>query len=249
MSEADAGHTWQHHEFCLIVAGKGERTFLPKLFRSLMETGKCHFYVIAKIGQLDPIASPDRIQKMAGRRQAIPPDDETRISLPARKFISQGGLRHLILIDDLEKDREPTAAAVFRRYREALDLLLTPEQRQRVSVHFLVYMLEAYYLADAKAVNAVLRTALGDHAGDVEQIPHPKNYLKQQFAEFDEFKYGDLILQRLDLPRVLSDPETCRSLRTLFKWCCERIGEPLSERFQLARGQVYPITASQLASY
>ena len=79
-------------------------------------------------------------------------------------------------------------------------------------------MLEAYYFADASAINAVLNTALGDYESDVESIRHSKNELKKAFAGFDEVEHGGRILARLDIPHVLSRPETCAALRTLFAW-------------------------------
>ena len=76
-------------------------------------------------------------------------------------------------------------------------------------------MLEAYYFADATAVNSVLGTDLEDFDGDVETIPHPKNMLKRIVAalgpdrSFDEVVDGRAIVQQLDVVKVLSRPETC----------------------------------------
>ena len=57
----------------------------------------------------------------------------------------------VILIDDLEHDHIHQAADVFQRYRSAFDTILTSaEHRARTSVHFLVNMLEAYFLLTPK---------------------------------------------------------------------------------------------------
>lgn len=113
-------------------------------------------------------------------------------------------------------------------------------------------MLEAYYFADAAAVNAVLGTELADFEGDVETIPHPKNQLKAIVAaqgrdvRFDEVEHGRAILQRLDVPKVLSQPERCRSLRTAFAWCYRAMGLRPTELFRLADGQLSTVTSAQL---
>ena len=41
-------------------------------------------------------------------------------------------------------------------------------------------MLEAYYFADAQAINAVLETSLPDREGDVETIRNPKSNLRAE---------------------------------------------------------------------
>jgi len=111
---------------------------------------------------------------MVGRGEIIPDKDED-IGLKARKFLGEGH-DFILLIDDLEHDRAEEAEEVYARYRAALDVMLTPRGLEsRASVHFLVNMLEAYYFADATAVNSVLGTDLEDFDGDVETIPHPKN--------------------------------------------------------------------------
>jgi len=73
-------------------------------------------------------------------------------------------------------------------------------------------------------VNAVLETRLTDYEGDVETIRHPKGGLKQIYSEFNEKEQGGLILDRLDVEKVLSNPNTCASLRTLFAWCLKALG-------------------------
>ena len=46
--------------FGLIVTGKGEREHLPKLFKSLTETGICTFEAIRFVEQRGPITSEAR---------------------------------------------------------------------------------------------------------------------------------------------------------------------------------------------
>ena len=118
--------------------------------------------------------------------------------------------------------------------------------RWRVSVHFLVNMLEAYYFADASAINAVMGTDWTDHPGDVEMIGHPKNELKNQLKSFDEIEHGEQIVRRLDVPHVLSRPETCASLRTLFGWCWRALGMPPGEDYQLEHGVYFCTTQPQI---
>jgi hypothetical protein len=151
------------------------------------------------------------------------------------------------VIDDLERDRAPLAAQVFQRYRNALDTMLRSEgMEHRASVHFLVNMLEAYYFADAQAINGVLGTKLKDYDGDVETIPHPKNDLKKLAHGFDAKKHGGTILAALNVIHVLSNPSTCRSLRTLFGWCSKAIGQPFTDIYQLKEGEYSPVTRSQI---
>ncbi len=79
-------------------------------------------------------------------------------------------------------------------------------------------MLEAYYFADVKAVNAALGLdpPLEDFTGDVETIRHPKNELKRLYPAFDEIDDGGKILDRLDVEYILSRPATCAWLRGCF---------------------------------
>jgi len=238
---------WKFVRFGLLVTGEGEAKFAPSLFRSLMESGRCSFEVIRRIGQRSPIRSERRRLKMVGTGKTIPDRDATEIGLPARRYLQQPDT-FLIVLDDLEKDRETIHADVFARYRQALDTILSPEMRTRAAVHFFVFMIEAYYFANANAVNDVLGTQFADYDGDVEAIPHPKNELKRQASGFDEMTDGERIVGKLDTRHVLSNPETCTSLRSLFKWCATAIGLVLSNDFQLAEGQCCLVTSSQFES-
>jgi hypothetical protein len=107
-------------------------------------------------------------------------------------------------------------------------------------------MVEAYYFAHADAINAVLGTNLLDFEGDVETIRHPKSELKQAKPDFDELADGCKIVEYLDLNKVLGNPDTCASLRTLFKWCSRAKQETYSDRFQLQQGVCSPVTEQQV---
>jgi hypothetical protein len=231
--------------FGLIVTGRGEEQFLPSLFRPLMATGRCTFEVIRRIGQRSPITSRNRRLTMVRTGRVITDKDEEEIGLAARGYLMQRSNSFVLLVDDLEGDRAAQQAEVFRRYRDVLDRMLG-DHRHRASVHFLVNMLEAYFFADAGAVNAVLGTDWRDCAGDVETIRHPKNDLKTSVRGYDEIGHGRQILSHLDVPLVLSRAETCASLRTMFAWCSKALGEPPTDLFQLEKGRYNPVTQPQI---
>ncbi len=240
--------------FGLIVTGVGERDHLPKLFRSLMTSGVCTFQVIGRIGQRGPITSSKRKLELVGSGKTIPDKDATEIGLSARRYLSGEPCRLVVLIDDLEHDRRGIAQQVFNRYRLAMDTMLPLAQRQRAAVHFLVNMLEAYYFADAAAINAVLelQPPLEDYAGDVETITHPKGELKRRYPGFDEVRHGGEILGCLDVERVLARPDTCSWLRTLFAWCVKALERSpvyeavsVSGKYRLQDGMMSTVTQGQ----
>ena len=239
------GRGWRFFRFGLIVTGKTEENCLPSLFRSISATGRCSFKVIRRIGQRSPIKSSGRRLRMIGAGKTIPDKDAEAIGFPARKFLSSE-THFVILVDDLEAGRSEEIRQIFDRHRLALDTILQPDQARRASVHFLVNMLEAYYFADARAVNAVLGTELEDYEGDVEAIRHPKNELKRLYRGFDEMEHGCRILDTLRVCHVLSRRDTCSSLRTMFAWICKAIGEPEGEAYQLLKGRYSDVTRDQL---
>lgn len=150
-------------------------------------------------------------------------------------------------MDDLEYSRRDDHKAVFQRYRTAMHGALKDDQTYRASVHFLVYMLEAYYFAHAAAINQTLDLGFSDHDGDVEAIRNPKGRLRELSPGFDEIEDGRRIVELLDMDHVLSNPATCGSLRTLVKWCiAARRGEP-TDRYQCRNGACSPVTGTQLA--
>lgn len=245
-SEATTNYQpYRYVKFGLMVTGETEELHLPKLFKTLMALGICYFEVIRRVPQLGPITSQKRKLKITGvKHKKIPSKDEKEIAWPAKEYLNQQNT-YAIVVDDLEHSNKEQAPAVFERYRNALDIL--PEtHKNRASVHFLVYMLEAYYFADAQAINAVLGTALEDYRGDVETIRHPKGDLKQLYRGFHEKKDGGKILDCLDVEKVLSHPDTCASLRTLFAWCLKCLGQTPTDRYRLCDGTLSEITRSQL---
>ena len=117
-------------------------------------------------------------------------------------------------------------------------------------------MLEAYYFADARAINAVLETALPDYEGDVETIRNPKSDLRAEYQGFREIDDGGRILDQIDIERVLSRPDACASLRTLFAWCV-KVLETYSDhncadfydKYKLREGKLSEITGTQLDNF
>ena len=231
-------------KFGLLVTGKTEVEHIPKLFRTLMELGICSFKVIRKVEQLGVRTSQKNLE-IVGSGKKIPNKDAERIGYPARDYLLKNPCSYVLLLDDLEYDRTHQAQQIFERYRKALDDILL-DQKHRASVHFLVNMLEAYYFADAATVNAVLGTSLNDYKGDVETIIHPKGELKQIYSGFNEKEHGGRILDRLNVENVLSDPNTCASLRTLFAWCLKALGVVPTDKYQLLSGKLSEITKAQL---
>lgn len=230
----------------LIVTGKGEEAFLPDLLRALTNAGTCHFRVLRRVGQRSPraasMAAPLHVVGRRGSR--IPTRDEEEIGLPAWRHLAGDEAALVLVVDDLEHARRGMQAAVFRRYREALDLSLGAHY-SRAGVYFLVNMLEAYYFADARALREVLGLEIDDHAGDVEEIRHPKNRLKELAPGFDEVRDGERIVARLDLEHVLGEPSTCAALRSLFAWCVRKTGQPGGARFCLSTGRYDAVTRHQ----
>lgn len=244
-------------EIGLIVTGEGERDFLPSLFRTLTQRATCSFRVLGRTGQRRPITSPARRLEMAGTHMIIPTTDEWQIGIPARRFLRDHPGRFIVLVDDIEGSGRAILGEIFTRYRTALDTMLRPEERQRSAVLFLANMLEAYYFADSAATNAAMghQVLAGDHAGDVEDIPHPKRDMKELCPGFHEREDGARIVSRLDLDHVLDRQETCAFLRSMFGWLVERLvesdalGDPdLPKRYHLADGIRQEPMKSQVVS-
>ena len=239
--------------FGLIVTGETEDQYLPKLFKSLEQSGTCNFRVIRRIDQLGAITSAERLKGLRNGKD-IPPKDE-KIGLAARRYLMTDACRFVLLIDDLEHDRRNEVQQIFDRYRTALDTILN-DLKHRASVHFLVNMLEAYYFADAQAINAVLEISLPDYEGDVETIRNPKSDLRAEYEGFREIDDGGRILDRIDIGRVLSRPNACASLRTLFAWCVGVLAKysdfdraSFDDRYRLHDGKLSEITGTQLDNF
>lgn len=241
--------------FGLIVTGQGEERFLPQLFKLFHRHASrpaCHFEVIRRIGQRSPRSSPRHQLEMVGKKRKVVPDrDMEDFGFPARAFLGHHGEHaHVILVDDLESARKDAHQEVFERYRKTLDAALyDPAQRRRAAVFFLVMMLEAYYFGDLEVLCEALQLeeipkALCDV--DVESIRHPKNDLKALFPGFDEIVHGERIVNRLDVVKVLEDPQRCAALRTMFAWCAGALGIPWGSGTGFLEGVLCPVTSSQL---
>ncbi len=237
--------------FGMIVTGEGERQFLPKLFRAVNAGAHCVFEVIRKSAQLRPITSRRRLLKL--RNRAVASIEEAQYGLPALSYLRQHSGGFVLVIDDLEAYPDPQA--VFDRYRSALNSVLrNPAESERAAVFFLVNMLEAYYFAHAECVNAVAEKRIlpEDHPGDVEQIRHPKNDLKQRWPQFREIEHGALIVEKLKLEHILSAEDRCLWLRSMIAWCVDRLSESaavwdeeLDRRLRLSPEACAPLTRKQ----
>lgn len=256
-TESTESPQYDYFHFGLIITGNTEQEHLPKLFKSLKETEVCKFEVIQTIGQRDPRTSsrPRRNLKVLGTNQSIPPTDWEEIGLPAIEHVNQSGYHFVILIDDLEHRRREQALLVFDRYRTALDIALKA-LKHRASVHFLVNMLEAYYFGDVRAINAALGTSLPDHKDDVETIRNPKSDLRRTYPSFREIDDGGEILNQIDIEHVLSRPDACASLRTLFAWCVGILAQhpnfdrpDFDNKYRLHDGILSVITKPQLGNF
>ena len=223
----------------LLVTGETEEAHLPKLFSRLEATGVCQLTVRRRIRQYSP-----RSTRM-----------EEEITLPSRASLADPD-RLLVLIDDLEHDRRGSIESIFELYRGALDLLLDDAQRSRASVHFLANMLEAYFFADPRAVEEALDSELASPESDVEQIRNPKGLLKQKIPGYGEKHHGGMILDRIDLHRVLAEPQACGWLRSCVAWLVRGIraelDPSLSPSFETTRiachlenGRCEPLTLEQ----
>ena len=244
---------WAFFRFGLIVTGETEQQHLQKLFKSLEQSGTCNFRVIRRIDQLGAITSAERLKGLRNGKN-LPSKDE-RIGLAIRHHLTREAYDFVLLIDDLEHSRRNQAQEIFDRYRTALDTVLNT-LKHRASVHFLVYMLEAYYFANAQAINAVLKTALADYEGDVEDIHHPKGDLKGLYSHFDEIKHGGAILDKINIEHILSRRDACASLRTLFAWCVEVLAQhpnfdrtDFEDKYNLHDGKLSKITGTQLGNF
>jgi len=238
--------TFTFYKFAIFVTGDTEYQHLHQLFKLIVSFRNCTFNVVYKMPQLRPRkpgSKPLQMINLPSKSKSIPTKDQD-IALEVRRYLTKG-YHYVLLIDDLEKSGQPQAQAIFSRYRAGLDSVLSATQCSQVSVHFLVNMLEAYYFADAQAIQAVLGIEVQDYSGDVESIPHPKGLLKQLYPGFNEIEDGGEILASLDVDHVLSNPETCASLRTLFAWCMKSIGQRPTAQFQLSSGKLFDVTKNQ----
>lgn len=239
--------------FGLIVTGEGEARFLPELFRllhRLPSRPRCTFQVIRRIGQRSQRSARTQLV-MAGSGKLLPDRDMDEIGLPARFYLQTHGERaHVLLIDDLEWDRREGHREHFERYGRAFDhALTTPALRRRAAVFFLVMMLEAYYFGDPEVLCAELGIAelpAELRAVDVETIRHPKNELKRLCPGFDEIVDGERLIRRIDVGKVLANPEQCAALRTLFAWCARALGLEWGNGSGFLEGTLCDVTGVQV---
>ncbi len=237
----------------LIVTGEGEERFLEYLFRTIMSRANCKFEVIRRFPQLSPITSPKKLKVTGADHPVMSRDEE--LGLAAWGYLRRYPCSLVVVIDDLEGARRDIAPRVFQRYRSALDSVLqTAGCSNRAAVHFLVNMLDAYYFADVKAVNAVAGSEVltEDYPTDVEDIGHPKGQLRAVWRDFHEIHHGERIVKALDLEHVLSRSEECRWLRSLFGWCVDSLAtcgvifdESLNTAFCAPHGRKETLTYPQ----
>ena len=149
-----ANYKWSFFTIGVWVTGRGEREFLPAFLRSLADTGRCHILVKGRIGQLDP-RSAARQLVMVGKGRPLS-TRQAEFAQRVRGFLEQSPLNLAVVVDDLE-ERRNQHQEVFDTYRQPLDRMLQPRGLQtRASVHFLVPMIEAYFLADSAALTEIL---------------------------------------------------------------------------------------------
>lgn len=248
--------------FKLFVTGHSEQDALHLMFKSLSFNGPFNFIKGQRIVYLPKspktkqkrTTNESKSQKVTQTSQILAPNDEF-IALRVRGELQAAQNILVIIIDDLEYDRKDKATELFSSYRNAIETVVPDIQmRRRVSIHFLVMMLEAYYFADVQAINKALGTNIPrDYAGDVESIRNPYSEIKQIFRNFDKREDGAKIIPRLNIEHILSNPKTCASLRTLFAWCVEAILDFYPEfqnefpNYHLEDGIQYAVTNGQLS--
>lgn len=258
---------WPQYRFGLIVTGEAEEKGISGLFKSLTMTGLCSFSVICRIHQSRkstnlinkslPVARVVRTIKPETRPE--PDKDELEISYPAKKFLNgtkPNERRFVILLDDLEHDRLNDMKEIFEHLLFILRKAMNDEQRTRASVHFLVMMMEAYFFADAAALKKILNLDREDYKEDVEMIRNPKSDFKDILSScngisYKETEHGVSLLKAVNIEKVLSNPKTCASLRSLFKWCVSKLNNHPQFHtvaipdFKLADGIVSALTDGQ----
>lgn len=252
MSDANSG---QPVCIQLVVTGHGEAKCASSVIGKIFGT----FHAIKP---LEPIRADQRprqtIRTTSGRSSGqfdkdVPTKRHLEVIRELGKRLADPAVI-CILIDDLEGGERTVAVAHFEYYRRMLNDIPAVNVTARSSAHFLVNMLEAYFFHDVEATNRVIEgLELGRHDGDVEDISHPKDALKNEIKQrigqnrgYRETEDAVKIVRHLNLETVLADPDQCRSLRTLVAWCWEQIGQERTDRFQLKDGAYWEVTASQL---
>lgn len=238
-------------EFILAVTGHTEVKCAARIVRKSLPNlpRRVEVDVVRRVPQRPRI----RLRNKTPTRSQIIPDHQ-KLALDLPKLLAQNPDRYFLWLDDLEKgeDRQnPTSH--YRYYRDLIEGAVTGDFRRRCSVHFLVNMLENYFFGHTSVVNEVLKTSLTDHDGDCENIRSAAGKLNEfaksvsQSSQYHKTTHGTEIARKLDIERILGNPQTCRALRTLVAWCWNTVGEQPTGRFQLAEGSFWSITAVQLS--
>lgn len=236
-------------EFVVAVTGHAEEACVPTIVRKATES-LSSFVLVRQVRRVHQRPRSRIVRRGSTKAQVLP--DHVTLAREVPKLVHDNNV-FFLWIDDLEGGTDrPAARQHFDYYAQLLDKACHTPLRAKCSIHFLVNMLEAYFLADTSSANIVLGTNLTNHAGDCEDIKNPKGVLESAVkkldpsAKYDVKEDGGSIAKQLNLETILSSPDRCRALRTLVAWCWEAIGEPRDERFQLASGQYWDVTAAQL---
>ena len=90
----------------------------------------------------------------------------------------------------------------------------------------------------------------------METIRNPKSKLRQMYPSFSEIDDGGRILNQIDIEHILSRPDTCASLRTLFTWCVKALAKysnydctDLDDKYRLREGILSVVTGRQLNNF
>ena len=249
----------QHAPVALIfaVTGHAEVECVPAIIRKCMRLSSA----VVKIGTVSRVRQRPRLRiraKGSQKCQVLPEHEKLAREIPK---LVRDERSYFLWIDDLENEEDRKQPQPhFDYYARLLDDAVHAPMRERCSIHFLVNMLEAYFLADTSAVNTVLQpflerpdTSLKRHQGDCENIKNPKGTLVSHVKHcnptkrYIETTHGPGIARQLDIEQILSNPNHCRALRTLVAWCWEAIGEARTDQFQLLAGVYWDVTAHQLS--
>ena len=90
----------------------------------------------------------------------------------------------------------------------------------------------------------------------METIRNPKSDLRKEYQGFREIDDGGRILDQIDIEHVLSRPDACASLRTLFAWCVKVLAKysdydcaDLDDKYRLHDGILSVVTGTQLNNF
>ncbi|ODA33683.1 DUF4276 family protein [Planctopirus hydrillae] len=246
---------WRQIHLKLFVTGEGEETFLATFFRQLrhFESGEV---IITADYAFPQITVSTNAKKLAKHGKEVLEKIDKATVKKIRPWLLTSTGHYAVLVDDLETERRFLAESQFNFYQEQIHRILDaqPEIKNRFSVHFFVNMIEAYYFKHPEVVNQVCKTLLGEYPGDVENIRHPKQEIDKAIRSIDpkekfrEIKHGASIAKKLDLRKVLENPQHCRALRTLVAWIWEAMGRKRSQEYQLEQGLYWDVTVTQLAA-